>query len=81
MCRTPYSFVTGIVVAFALGSAAAQLPQPPPKVDVQQPTAGIDAIMAYAGTWKVSGEQFATPYSAASKEETTLRNECWKSGG
>jgi len=80
MCRIPSSFVLGMMTALVLGSAAAQAPQPPPKVDVQQPTAGIDAIMAYAGTWKVTGERFATQYNSAGKEDTTLRNDCWKSG-
>ena len=81
MCRIASSFVLGMMAIFVLGSGAAQAPQPPPKVDVQQPTAGIDAIMAYAGTWKVKGERFSTPYSTAGKEETTLRNACFKSGG
>jgi len=82
MRRTSSSFVIGFMAVLALGSAAAaQAPQPPPKIAVQQPTAGIDAIMAYAGTWKVQGERFTTPYSTAGKEDTTLRNECWKSGG
>ena len=56
----------------ALG-AGAQAPQQPP-------AAGIDAIMAYAGTWNVHGEHFATAYSQAGKEDKTLRNDCWKSG-
>jgi hypothetical protein len=64
----------------ALGSATAQAPQPPPKVVAQEPTAGIDAIMAYAGTWKIHGERFATAHSDAGKEDATLRNDCWKSG-
>lgn len=80
MCRIVSSLVIGMIAVFA-GSAAAQAPQPPPKVDVQQPTAGIDAIMAYAGTWKVKGERFTTLFSTAGKEDSTLRNECFKSGG
>lgn len=81
MCRNASSFVLAMMAAFVLGSAAAQAPHPPPKVEVQQPTAGIDAIMAYAGTWKVHGERFSTLFSAAGTEDTTLRNECLKIGG
>ena len=80
MCRFASWFVLGMTALFALESVTAQAPQPPPKVAVQQPTAGIDAIMAYAGTWKVRGTRFATPYSKAGEEDSTLRNECWKSG-
>ena len=80
MHRMTSSFVIGMLFLFALGTAAAQAPQPPPKVTDQQATTGIDAIMAYAGTWKVKGERFATPHSDAGKEDTTLRNDCWKSG-
>ena len=43
--------------------------------------AGIDAIRAYEGTWSVSLQYFDTPYSKASNEKNTLRNECWKNGG
>ena len=41
---------------------------------------GIDAIQAYAGTWKTAMEHFNTPYSKASRESSTLLNDCWKSG-
>ncbi len=41
---------------------------------------GIDAIQAYAGTWKTEMEHFNTAYSKAGKESTTLHNDCWKSG-
>jgi hypothetical protein len=41
----------------------------------------IDAIQAYAGTWKTETEHFDTPYSKAGREASTLRNECWKNGG
>ncbi|MGH8362503.1 MAG: hypothetical protein ACRESQ_04025 [Gammaproteobacteria bacterium] len=41
---------------------------------------GLDAIAAYAGTWKGDTENFATPYSKASKESDTLHNEVWRSG-
>jgi hypothetical protein len=60
------------IVFFTTWAAAAQTP-------TQTPT-GIDTIMAYAGTWKVHGERFQTQHSDAGKEDTTLRNDCWKSG-
>lgn len=81
MRRIALSVGVAIVAVFALRPAEAQAPQPPPTVALQQPSAGIDAIMAYAGTWKVQGERFATEHSDAGKENTTLRNDCWKSGG
>lgn len=59
--------------SYALASAFSQAPQ-------QSQASGIDAIMAYAGTWKVQGERFATAHSNSGKEDTTLRNECWKTG-
>ena len=43
--------------------------------------AGIDAIEAYKGTWKAEIEHFDTARSKAGKESSTVRNECWKSGG
>ncbi len=46
----------------------------------QSPTKGIHAIAAYAGTWKLTAEHFHTPFSKASKETTTIRNDCWASG-
>jgi hypothetical protein len=42
---------------------------------------GIDAIRAYEGTWNVEIEHFDTAQSKAGHEKTTLRNDCWKSGG
>jgi hypothetical protein len=80
MHRIASFFAIGIAAAVATGSAAAQAPQPPPKVVQQQAGAGIDVILSYAGTWKVQGERFATAHSDAGKEDTTLRNDCWKSG-
>ena len=65
---------TGIAAAQAQ-AAQAQAAQAP-----QQSPAGVEAVMAYAGTWKVHGEHFATAYSQVGKEDKTLRNDCWKSG-
>jgi hypothetical protein len=72
MLRIASLFVVAVLF-FAAGSAAAHTPQ-------QAPT-GIDVIMNYAGTWKVHGERFLTAYSQPGKEDKTLRNDCWKSGG
>ena len=69
-------------MALWLGAVGnAQNDRKPPTVVDQQPTGGIDAIMAYAGTWKGKGERFATAHSDAGKDDTTLRNDCWKSAG
>jgi hypothetical protein len=76
-----FSLAIAITTLLVAGSSAAQNDRKPPTIAVQQPTAGIDAITAYAGTWKVAGERFATAHSDAGKEESTLRNDCWKSGG
>ena len=79
MRRSSFFLVIAAIAALASG-AAAQQDRKPPAVAVQQPTAGVDAILAYEGTWKVQGERFTTQYSTAGKEDSTLRNECWKSG-
>ena len=38
---------------------------------------GVAAIAAYAGNWKGTTKNFATPYSKAAKTSDTLRNDCW----
>ncbi len=40
----------------------------------------VDRLFAYAGTWRVETESFATPYSTAGRETRSLLNDCWKSG-
>lgn len=55
------------------GCAAAETPQHAPS--------GIDAIWAYAGTWKTETERFNTAHSKAGHEAATLKNVCWKNGG
>ena len=42
---------------------------------------GIEAIWAYAGTWKTETEHFDTAHSKAGHEKVTLHNSCWKDGG
>ena len=59
-------FLTGIVLC---ACAAAESP------------AGIEKILAYQGTWKIETEHFNTRFSKAAKESSTLRNDCWRSGG
>lgn len=80
MRRISSCLVIGMMAVSTLGFAGAQDPHKPPTVVPQQATAGIDTIMAYAGTWKVQGTRFATAHSDAGNEDTTLRNDCWKSG-
>jgi hypothetical protein len=74
------TIVIGTLAAFTACFAGAQDQRKPPTIAVQQTGGSIDTIMAYAGTWKVHGERFATPHSDAGNEDTTLRNDCWKSG-
>lgn len=67
---------SGMVLSI-MGAAAAAQSAPQPAADS---TAGVNTIMAYAGTWKVHGEHFATAYSQIGKEDKMLHNDCWKSG-
>jgi hypothetical protein len=46
-----------------------------------QTPAGIDVIRAYQGTWDVTIDHLDTAHSKASHEKSSLRNDCWKSGG
>lgn len=48
--------------------------------EAAEKSTGIDAIQAYAGDWNISIEHFDTAHSKASKETSTLHNDCWKSG-
>jgi len=41
----------------------------------EKPTAGLDAIRVYEGTWVVNLQNLETPYSKASNDRSTLRNE------
>lgn len=43
--------------------------------------AGIQKMLAYQGAWKIETEHFATRFSKAAKESSTLRNDCWRSAG
>ena len=81
MRRMTSLLAIGILAIAAVGVGAAQDQRKPPTVAVQQSGGSIDTVMAYSGTWKVQGERFATAHSDAGKEDTTLRNDCWKSGG
>ncbi len=66
-----------VVMGLLSGWVAAQTAQ---KAE-PEPGDGLSVIMAYAGVWKIQGERFATAHSEAGKEDTTLRNDCWRSGG
>src|SRR5271165_4628168 len=52
-----------------------------PSIFSQREARGIDKLSAYAGTWKTETEHFDTKFSKARKDSTTLRNDCWRSGG
>lgn len=48
------------------------------------PAAGADpiaAICAYEGTWSIKIDNVDTAHSKAGHEESTLRNDCWRSAG
>jgi hypothetical protein len=47
----------------------------------EDPVIAIDRLLVYKGTWKIETEQFSTPFSKAGKESSTLKNDCWRSGG
>jgi hypothetical protein len=69
------------ILFLGIGSLGAQSPQPAPSPTPQSATPGdIDAIWAYAGTWKIDTEDLTTPYSKAGHKVTSLHNECWRSG-
>ncbi|HKF49022.1 MAG TPA: hypothetical protein VKB38_16815 [Terracidiphilus sp.] len=64
------SFFVMTLLLSAAGSALA----------AQTAPTGVDAIWAYAGTWKSETQNLDTQYSKASREAATLHNDCWKSG-
>jgi len=47
---------------------------------VPQSVTPINNLAAYAGSWKSHTEHFATKFSKAREESTTIRNDCWNSG-
>jgi len=63
-------YLLGLVLAFLMTTQVAAAAAP----------SGVDAIWAYAGTWKTSMDHVDTPYSKAGHEERKLVNDCWKSG-
>ena len=62
----------GVSVLFSLSRFAAASPANSPS--------GIDAISAYAGTWKIEIQRVDTAHSKAGHENSVLRNSCWKDG-
>jgi hypothetical protein len=69
-----------LIFAIALGACASYSPAAYAAAPADKP-AGIDAIRAYEGAWDINIEHFDTAHSKASREHTSLRNDCWKSGG
>jgi hypothetical protein len=63
--------LVAFIFAATLSLAGAPAPDKP---------AGLDAIRAYEGTWTVNLQYLETPYSKASTDRNTLRNECWRNG-
>jgi len=66
-----------VACLLALCACAHSQSAPPPA-----PTAasGVEAITAYAGTWKTEIEHLDSKFSKAGKETTIIRNDCWRSG-
>ena len=82
MPRNLFALLVLLAVALlGIGSMHAQSPAPQ-ATPAPQPTAtkDIDAIWAYAGTWKIEIENFDTPHTKAGHKATNLVNDCWKSG-
>jgi hypothetical protein len=65
------------LIACLLSVPAAAQPAPPAG---KAPPNTIDKLAAYSGTWKTATEHFATDFSKAAKESSSLRNDCWRSG-
>lgn len=61
------------MVLFTLSTSSSAAGEPAPQ--------GLDKVMAYAGTWKSEVRHLDTPYSKVGSESTTLKNDCWRSGG
>ncbi len=60
--------ITGLTLVAALAQATAA-------------PDGVGKIQAYAGTWHTEIQHLDTPFSKASKESKTLKNDCWRSVG
>jgi len=43
--------------------------------------AGLDALGAYAGSWRADAQFLDTPYSQKHGSSYELRNDCWRSAG
>ncbi|KAA6463148.1 hypothetical protein DYQ86_07430 [Acidobacteria bacterium AB60] len=59
-----------------LGAAALRAQSPDPS-----PSADIDQLWKYAGTWHIQTESVDSPYSKAGKQTSTLQNDCWRTAG
>jgi hypothetical protein len=68
-----------LIATLGMGTLLAQAPASP--APASNAPSGIEAIWAYAGTWKVEIDHLDTPpFSKAGHEATNLHNDCWKSG-
>jgi hypothetical protein len=70
MLRFGHASLYALVLSKALPAVAAE---PAPAA----PDVGVFA--RYAGTWKVDLHHVETPYSKASNESMTVKNDCWRS--
>jgi hypothetical protein len=72
------------IAPLALSTLAVLIAAAPESGAPSQPAPASDAIekiAAYAGTWHVHLEYVATKYSKARVDDSTLRNDCRRSGG
>jgi hypothetical protein len=71
------------VMLFGIGTLRAMSPpQSPVQGSTSKPVAahGVEALWAYAGTWKVEINHLDSAFSKAGHETNSLHNDCWKSG-
>ncbi|MFI4920658.1 MAG: hypothetical protein ACHQAZ_03330 [Gammaproteobacteria bacterium] len=65
-------------LALGLTSAAIAAGEP---VSSSAGVAGLDALSAYAGSWRTEIHYLDTPYSQKRDTSYELRNDCWRSAG
>lgn len=75
MSRISFALVVVCVISLIAGGSSQRS-----VVRAQVKAGGLDALKVLAGTWKADGEAFDTEFSKASKDTSTLHNDCWQSG-
>src|SRR5262252_11019468 len=66
-------FARALPLALSLPLSAFAAGAPPAAAD------DVGVFARYAGTWKVELHHVETPYSKASNETMTVKNDCWRS--